>query len=77
MDPLEDVPVANHLGRNGRLNVVDLFCGCGGMSLGFERYRSGQVFRTALALDIEAPMVRVCWRRPKTEPLLRVVPTQN
>ncbi len=58
-DPLEAVPVANHLGRDRRLNVVDLFCGCGGMSLGFERYRSGQVFRTALALDIEAPMVRV------------------
>lgn len=41
------------------LNVVDLFCGCGGMSLGFERFDGGQVYRVAMALDIEAPMVRV------------------
>ncbi|WP_236211542.1 DNA cytosine methyltransferase [Metapseudomonas otitidis] len=41
------------------LNVVDLFCGCGGMSLGFERFRGGKVFRIAMALDIEEPMVRV------------------
>ncbi|MDF5796980.1 DNA cytosine methyltransferase [Pseudomonas aeruginosa] len=41
------------------LNVVDLFCGCGGMSLGFERFREGLVYRVAMALDIEAPMVRV------------------
>lgn len=41
------------------LNVVDLFCGCGGMSLGFERLNEGKVFRIAMALDIEAPMVRV------------------
>jgi hypothetical protein len=59
VDPLSEVSVAGHLARNKRLNVVDLFCGCGGMSLGFERYQSSQVFRTALALDIEAPMVRV------------------
>lgn len=58
-DPLADVDVAGLVGRTERLNVVDLFCGCGGMSLGFERYRESQVFRTALALDIEAPMVRV------------------
>ncbi|WP_237613869.1 DNA (cytosine-5-)-methyltransferase [Pseudomonas syringae] len=41
------------------LNVVDLFCGCGGMSLGFERLQDGQIYRIAMALDIEAPMVRV------------------
>ncbi|WP_240994583.1 DNA (cytosine-5-)-methyltransferase [Pseudomonas viridiflava] len=41
------------------LNVVDLFCGCGGMSLGFERLNDGKIFRIAMALDIEAPMVRV------------------
>lgn len=58
-DPLAEITVASHLGRKKRLNVVDLFCGCGGMSLGFERYQSSQVFRTAMALDIEAPMVRV------------------
>ncbi|MGY3016178.1 DNA-cytosine methyltransferase [Pseudomonas sp. TE6283] len=41
------------------LNVVDLFCGCGGMSLGFERLKDGRIYRVAMALDIEAPMVRV------------------
>lgn len=39
--------------------VVDLFCGCGGMSLGFERFKGGLVYRVAMALDIEEPMVRV------------------
>jgi site-specific DNA-cytosine methylase len=39
--------------------VVDLFCGCGGMSLGFERYQGGGAYRVAMALDIEEPMVRV------------------
>lgn len=58
-DPLSEVSVAPELTEMGRLNVVDLFCGCGGMSLGFERFGGGKVFRTALALDIEAPMVRV------------------
>jgi site-specific DNA-cytosine methylase len=58
-DPLAEVSLAGQFASDKRLNVVDLFCGCGGMSLGFERYQSSQVFRTALALDIEAPMVRV------------------
>lgn len=40
-------------------HVVDLFCGCGGMSLGFERFKDEAVFRVAMALDIEEPMVRV------------------
>ncbi|MGP3660942.1 DNA cytosine methyltransferase [Burkholderia gladioli] len=40
-------------------NVVDLFCGCGGMSLGFERFNGGGIYRIAMALDIEDPMVRV------------------
>jgi site-specific DNA-cytosine methylase len=39
--------------------VVDLFCGCGGMSLGFERFQGGAAYRVAMALDIEEPMVRV------------------
>ncbi len=38
--------------------VVDLFSGCGGMSLGFEVYGSGGVFETVLAVDIDEPMVR-------------------
>lgn len=42
-----------------QLNVVDLFCGCGGMSLGFERLNDKSVYRVAMALDIEAPMVKV------------------
>jgi site-specific DNA-cytosine methylase len=56
---LNSVKLTSELTQNGRLNVVDLFCGCGGMSLGFERFQNGTVFRTAMALDIEAPMVRV------------------
>ncbi len=40
-------------------NVVDLFCGCGGMSLGFERFNGGGVYRIAMALDIEDAMVKV------------------
>lgn len=39
--------------------VVDVFSGCGGLSLGFERLENGALFRTTLALDIEEPMVRV------------------
>jgi DNA-cytosine methyltransferase len=39
--------------------IVDLFCGCGGMSLGFERLKNGKFFRVAMALDIEEPMIRV------------------
>lgn len=58
-DALADAVVGVQFKLGKRLNVVDLFCGCGGMSLGFERYQSKHVFRTALAVDIEAPMVRV------------------
>lgn len=39
--------------------LVDLFCGCGGLSLGFELLGGGGRFRTVLALDNEEPMVRV------------------
>lgn len=39
--------------------VVDLFCGCGGMSLGFDRLHEGNIFNTVLAMDIEEPMTRV------------------
>ena len=39
--------------------VVDLFCGAGGLSLGFERAGDGHAFRTVLALDIEDAMVSV------------------
>ena len=33
------------------LRVIDLFCGAGGFSLGFENHRFGGGFRTVLALD--------------------------
>jgi site-specific DNA-cytosine methylase len=39
--------------------VVDLFGGCGGLSLGFELAGGGGLFRTTLAVDLEEPMVRV------------------
>jgi len=39
--------------------VVDLFGGCGGLSLGFELAGGGGLFRTSLAIDVEEPMVRV------------------
>lgn len=38
--------------------VVDLFSGCGGLSLGFDLFDGGETFRTVLALDIEDAMVR-------------------
>jgi site-specific DNA-cytosine methylase len=38
--------------------VIDLFSGCGGLSLGFDALGGGRVFRTVLGLDIEEPMVR-------------------
>jgi site-specific DNA-cytosine methylase len=40
------------------LRVVDLFCGCGGLSLGFELAGAGSLYRTVLAIDIEEAMVR-------------------
>ena len=41
------------------LRVVDLFGGCGGLSLGFELAGGGGLYRTVLAIDIEEAMVRV------------------
>lgn len=39
--------------------VVDIFSGCGGLSLGFELAGNGQLFRTVLAIDVEEAMVKV------------------
>src|SRR4051812_1587323 len=33
--------------------VVDIFSGCGGLSLGFDLLQGGSQFRTVLAIDIE------------------------
>lgn len=41
------------------LRVIDLFAGCGGLSLGFELSGNGELYNTVLAIDIEEPMVRV------------------
>lgn len=58
--PLANIELASGpRSEHAPFNVVDLFCGCGGMSLGFERLADGSVFRTVMALDIEEPMVRV------------------
>jgi DNA-cytosine methyltransferase len=38
--------------------VVDLFSGCGGLSLGFDLADDGDIFKTVLAVDIEEAMVR-------------------
>ncbi|MFC5849232.1 DNA cytosine methyltransferase [Deinococcus petrolearius] len=41
------------------LNVVDVFSGAGGLSLGFDLTGGGAVFSTVMALDINESMVRV------------------
>lgn len=41
------------------LNVVDVFSGAGGLSLGFDLTGGGKIFSTVMALDINESMVRV------------------
>lgn len=41
------------------LNVVDVFSGAGGLSLGFDLTRGGGLFSTVMALDVNESMVRV------------------
>lgn len=45
-------------GGGARHLVVDLFSGCGGLSLGFDLLHGNKVFETILAMDIEEPLVR-------------------
>ena len=51
-DPLPTPPERPYL-------VVDLFAGCGGLSLGFDLLGKGRYFRTVLAMDIASPTARV------------------
>lgn len=54
--------------------VVDLFSGCGGMSLGFDLHAQGRAFKTVLALDIDDAMVRVFNdNHPSVAPICRQV----
>ena len=39
--------------------------------------RRGAVVERTAHMALELVLLAQCWRRPKTEPLLRVVPTQN
>ncbi|KQU24045.1 hypothetical protein ASG65_19105 [Bacillus sp. Leaf13] len=42
-----------------QLRVVDLFSGCGGLSLGFDLYKGSISYKTVMALDNYGPAVRV------------------
>lgn len=55
--PLEDLRLANIKLPQEPWRIVDLFSGCGGLSLGFELLRGQRAFRTVLAIDIEDAMV--------------------
>ncbi|RJF74619.1 DNA cytosine methyltransferase [Deinococcus cavernae] len=58
----QPLPIEFHADKwtpDGPLNVVDIFSGAGGLSLGFDLFQGGQVFRTVMALDVNEPMVRV------------------
>lgn len=58
-EPIPAVQLVERLSTPSRAHlVVDLFSGCGGMSLGFDALEGGRVFDTVLAIDIEEPMVR-------------------
>jgi site-specific DNA-cytosine methylase len=51
-DPLPTTPARPHL-------VVDIFAGCGGLSLGFDMFREGAYFRTVMAIDLVPATVAV------------------
>ena len=57
--PIEGADATEGRLRHGRRHrVVDLFSGCGGLSLGFELAGESRLFTTTLAIDIEEQMVR-------------------
>lgn len=59
--------------RDSPVFVVDLFSGCGGMSLGFDVFDGGGWFETVLAVDVEDAMLTVfnANRSPSPWPLAR------
>lgn len=83
LDAVETIPANDHIPvlqlpkplrtLDRPFNVVDLFSGCGGMSLGFELLgsiednpedlnppgRAGAIFQTVLSLDVEEKVVRL------------------
>ncbi len=58
-EPLPAAPVRPHL-------VVDIFSGCGGLSLGFDLLGEGRHFRTILAVDSQAAPIAVLNRNAAT-----------
>ncbi|MEX2608834.1 MAG: DNA cytosine methyltransferase [Gemmatimonadota bacterium] len=55
--PLENLQLGPIATQTARWRVVDLFSGCGGLSLGFDLVEDGRVFETVLAVDVEDAMV--------------------
>src|SRR5436190_8871335 len=41
------------------LNVVDLFCGGGGLACGFDLHRGALRYRTVLGIDVEPAAIRI------------------
>jgi site-specific DNA-cytosine methylase len=55
--PLEHIRLSGIQAPRAGWRVVDLFSGCGGLSLGFELLGDGSLFETVLAVDVEDAMV--------------------
>lgn len=55
--PLEELRLSEIDPPRSKWRVVDLFSGCGGLSLGFELLEGGSLFSTVLAVDVEDAMV--------------------
>ncbi len=84
-DPLSRMEPEVFRGLDHRpYNVVDLFSGCGGMSLGFDLFHEevaranspNEVFRTILALDIEEKVVELQNENHPPSPTLHARPAR-
>jgi site-specific DNA-cytosine methylase len=81
-DPLTRLQLAGPSASNQHpYNVVDLFSGCGGMSLGFDLFGKGaesreEIFRTVLALDIEQKVVQLQNQNHPASPTLAGMPAR-